>query len=170
MNHQEQPFYGKYQGVVTDNSDPQKRGQLRARVPDVYGEEESDWALPSLPYAGKGVGLYLIPPVGAFVWVEFQHGDPRYPIWTGCFWGENEAPVMAADSKEDVPNKKVLKTDVGAITLNDSSSDGGITIETAKGMKIVINDSGIEITDGQGASIKLTGNKVSINGDALEVE
>jgi hypothetical protein len=33
----------------------------------------------------------------------------------------------------------------------------------------VMNATGIEITNGQGASIKLTGPQVSINGGALEV-
>jgi hypothetical protein len=64
---------------------------------------------------------------------------------------------------------KVLKTDAGTITLNDLPGAGGITIETAAGMKIVINMQGIEINDGLNGSIKLTGPKVSINGNALEV-
>ena len=65
---------------------------------------------------------------------------------------------------------KVIKTDVGTITLNDLKNS--ITIETndEKSMKIEINTKGIEITNGQGASIKLEGPKVSINGSALEVE
>ncbi|TFH43950.1 MAG: baseplate assembly protein, partial [ANME-2 cluster archaeon] len=46
---------------------------------------------------------------------------------------------------------------------------GGITIETTTGMKIEINALGIEITNGQGASIKLTGPQVSINDGALDV-
>jgi uncharacterized protein involved in type VI secretion and phage assembly len=80
-------FYGKYRGIVTDNEDPNRLGRIRVHVQDVLGDLESGWALPALPYAGDGVGLYLIPPVDAFVWVEFEHGDPDYPIWTGCFWG-----------------------------------------------------------------------------------
>jgi len=41
--------------------------------------------------------------------------------------------------------------------------------ETTTGMKMEITAQGIEITNGQGASIKLEGPKVSINGSALEV-
>ena len=65
---------------------------------------------------------------------------------------------------------KVLKTDVGTITIDDRQDTAGITIETIRGMKIEITAQGIEITNGQGGSIKLEGPKVSINGNALEVE
>jgi hypothetical protein len=158
------PFYGKFRGKVTDNRDPLFLGRVKAKVQDVLGDNDSGWALPSLPYAGKGVGLFLVPPVDASVWIEFEHGDPDYPIWTGCFWSQGELPATPA-----VAEMKVLKTDTCTITLNDLPVVGGITIETSKGMKIVINVQGIEINDGLNGSIKLTGPKVSINGNALEV-
>jgi uncharacterized protein involved in type VI secretion and phage assembly len=158
------PFYGKFRGVVTDNRDPLMLGRVRARVQDVLGDNDSGWALPSLPYAGNGVGLFLIPPVDASVWIEFEHGDPDYPIWTGCFWSQGELPATPA-----VAEMKVLKTDAGTITINDLPGVGGITIETNAGMKIVINMQGIEINDGIGGKIKLIGPQVSINDGALEV-
>jgi len=157
-------FFGKFRGVVTDNRDPLMLGRVRARVQDVLGNNDSGWALPSLPYAGQGVGLFLVPPVDASVWIEFEHGDPDYPIWTGCFWAQGELPATPA-----VAEMKVLKTDTGTITINDLPGAGGITIETNAGMKIVINMQGIEINDGMGGSIKLIGPQVSINDGALEV-
>jgi hypothetical protein len=69
--------------------------------------------------------------------------------------------------------KMLIKTKGGhSILLDDSPGQGGITIETGGNpkMKIILNSQGIELTTGQGASIKLSGNKVSINGNALEVE
>jgi hypothetical protein len=65
----------------------------------------------------------------------------------------------------------LIKTKGGHSILLDDSPDGaGITLETSGGQKIVISSKGIEITNGQGASITLSARKVSINGNALEVE
>lgn len=159
------PFYGKYRGIVTKTDDPQNRGRIRAKVLDIYGENESGWALPALPYAGNGVGLFLLPPVDSWVWIEFENGDTEYPIWSGCFWGESDT-VPADPARTEM---KVLKTGAGTITLNDKQGSEGITIETKDGMKIVLDSNGIEINNGNGASIKLSDNKVTINNDALEV-
>jgi uncharacterized protein involved in type VI secretion and phage assembly len=161
-------FFGKYRGTVTDIQDPLMTFRVRAKVPDVLGELESGWAMPCVPFGGDGMGLFGLPKVGAGVWVEFEHGDPDYPIWTGCWFGslaELPSELLAP------PYKKVLlKTEGGhSIVLDDTPGIGGITLETSGGQKIVINSLGIEIDDGQGGKIKMTGPQVSINDGALEV-
>ena len=40
--------------------------------------------------------------------MEFEGGDPDHPIWTGCFWGLGETPVVPA-----LAETKVFKTDHG---------------------------------------------------------
>jgi len=80
--------------------------ECRATVPAVYDCEESGWALPCSPYGGKGVGFFFIPSVGSNVWMEFENGDPDYPIWVGCFWDEGESPNLPA-----LPSVKTIKTD-----------------------------------------------------------
>ncbi len=157
-------FFGKYRGKVQNNIDPMQMGRVQVSVPAVLGEGRSSWAMPCSPYAGSGVGFFTVPPVGANVWVEFEGGDPDYPILSGCFWGTGEVPAGPA-----VAEMKVLKTDAATITINDLPGAGGIKIETTAGMKIEISISGIEISNGMGASIKLEGPKVSVNGNALEV-
>ena len=161
-------FYGKYRGVVTDNKDPLMTGRVKARVPDVMGEKETGWAMPCAPFGGSGVGFFALPTVGAGVWIEFEHGDPDYPIWSGCWFGSaaDMPPILLAP-----PYKKTLiKTEGGnSVLLDDTPGIGGITLETSGGQKVVMNATGVEITNGQGASIKLTGPQVSINGGALEV-
>jgi len=156
-------FYGKFRGVVSNNSDPSNLGRIRARVADVFGEDESGWAMPSVPYAGNQVGLFLIPPTSASVWIEFEHGNPDYPIWTGCFWAENEVPVSPASA-----DKKVLKTGAGTITLDDTQGSNSITIETTNSLKIKMNQQGIEISNGS-QKIMISTSSVSVNDGALEV-
>lgn len=162
MNGQ-RPFYGKFRGVVSDNGDPNNLGRIRAKVPDVLGDEESGWAMPSVPYAGKSVGLFLIPPTNALVWIEFEHGDPDYPIWSGCFWADNEVPVSPASA-----DKKVLKTGAGTITLDDTQGSTSITIETTNSLKLKMDQQGIEISNGS-QKIMISSSSVSVDDGALEV-
>lgn len=157
-------FFGKYRGKVENNVDLMQLGRIQVSVPAVLGEGRSSWAMPCSPYAGSGVGLFTIPPNKANVWVEFEGGNPDYPIWSGCFWGTGEVPASPA-----IAEMKVLKTDTATITINDTPGAGGVTIETTTGMKIEISATAIEISNGMGASIKLEWPKVSVNGSALEV-
>ncbi len=156
-------FYGKYRGQVTDNNDPLMLGRIRAKVPAIFGDNETGWALPSSPYAGKGVGFFFVPPIDANVWIEFEGGNPEQPIWSGCFWVTGETPKTPA-----VPNIKIIKTDMATITISDIPGAGGVTIETTTGLKIVMDATGIELSNGS-ASVKLTPASVSINNGALEV-
>ena len=161
-------FFGKYRGVVTDNHDPLQIGRVRARVPDVMGDRESGWAMPCFPFAGSGMGFFALPKVGAGVWIEFEHGDPDFPIWSGCWYGTlaEVPPVLLAPPYQKV----LLKTEGGtSIVLDDTPGIGGITLETSGGQKVVISPTGIEIDNGMGAVIKLTGPQVAVNNGALEV-
>ena len=160
------PFYGKYRGKVKENSDPLMQGRIRAQVPAVFGDDVSGWALPCSPYGGNGVGFFFIPPIDANVWIEFENGNPDYPIWVGCFWGANEAPKLPA-----LPDViKMIKTDLAKITINDSpGGEGGFIIETTAGLKISIDSKEIEFSNGS-ASLKLTSDQVEINKDALIIK
>jgi uncharacterized protein involved in type VI secretion and phage assembly len=164
------PFYGKYRGIVTDNNDPLMTGRVRARVPDVLGETESGWAMPCAPFGGGQTGFFALPKEGARVWIEFEHGDPDYPIWSGCWWGSaaDMPPTLLVPPPPS--NKVMIRTGSGhSVLLDDTPGIGGVTLETSGGQKITMTSLGIEITNGQGASIKLTGPQVSINNGALEV-
>jgi uncharacterized protein involved in type VI secretion and phage assembly len=158
-------YPGKYRGVVENNEDPLKKGRVQVSVPTVLGESTLSWAMPCMPYSGpEEVGFFTIPPERANVWVEFEAGDPNRPIWSGCFWGENET----VPARQGTAEQKVLKTKAGTIKIDDSAEE--FTIETSRGAKILMDSQGIEISNGKGASVKLSGNTVSINGSALEVQ
>ena len=163
-----QEFWGKYRGVVSDINDPLMQMRIKATVPDVYGDGASGWAMPCAPFGGDKVGFFALPTVGAGVWIEFEHGDPDYPIWTGCWWG---SPAEIPPKWLVPPYKKVmLVTPAGhSITVDDTPGVGGITLETAEGAKVTMSATGLEITNGMGGTIKLTGPQVSVNNGALDV-
>jgi uncharacterized protein involved in type VI secretion and phage assembly len=161
-------YFGKYRGKVESNVDPLSLGRVQVSVPAVLGEGRLSWAMPCVPYAGPGVGLFLVPPTGANVWVEFEGGDPDFPILAGCFWGSNEAPATPP-----IAEIKMLKTDSITLTLSDPAAPdgGGLTIQVDQPiqLKMVFNASGIEVTNGS-SSVTLTQSSVSLNGGALEVQ
>jgi uncharacterized protein involved in type VI secretion and phage assembly len=163
-------YYGKYRGTVANNVDPLRQGRLQVQVPDVFGDAPlSTWAMPCFPVAGPQMGQYVIPLVGAGVWVEFEQGDKNYPIWTGCWYGSSaEVPAVALTGSPTAPNMVLQTQGQRTIVLSDLPGDG-ITLRTATGAMLVINDSGILITNGQGASISLNGNTVTVNQGALVV-
>lgn len=155
-------YFGKYRGTVANNIDPMQRGRLQVQVPAVYGDAALNWALPSVPLAGPGIGTYLIPPIGANIWVEFEGGHIDAPIWAGCFWGEGECPGQ-------VPQIKIIKTQAATITLDEVNAAAPVVIETPGGNRITITAQGITLESASGAKVELSGPKVSVNSGALEV-
>ncbi|MFA4971276.1 MAG: phage baseplate assembly protein V [bacterium] len=89
-------YYGIYPGTVVNNADPDNRGRIQALCPAV-GVRRPDqvgkgwWAWPCMP--GLAVdpetkqvsGLFHPPDVGAAVWMQFQHGDPEFPVYMGGY-------------------------------------------------------------------------------------
>lgn len=162
-------FYGKYRGTVSNNIDPTGLGRIQVTVPAVTPSNSLNWAMPCVPYAGPGVGMYFIPPQDANVWVEFEAGDPDYPIWSGGFWGTGQAPVTLVEAS--LVHR--IKTDYAILSIDATPGAGGVKLEvnpplTSAAASIVIDMQGITITHG-GAKINLNTAKVDVNSGALEV-
>jgi uncharacterized protein involved in type VI secretion and phage assembly len=161
-------FFGKYRGTVTNNQDPLMIGRVQASVPDVSGSNDSGWAMPCVPFAGQGFGFFAVPKVGSGVWIEYEHGDPDRPIWSGCWWGSAaEVPPLTLTPPYQ---KVIIQTNGGqTIVLDDTPGVGGITLQTSSGQKIVLSATGIQIDNGMGAKIAMTGPSVDVNNGGLEV-
>jgi hypothetical protein len=112
-------YWGKYRGRVESNIDEELMGRIQVSCPAVMGLRLG-WAMPCVPYAGPGVGWFAIPPIGADVWVEFEGGDPNYPIWAGCFWQPGQIPIPPGD-----PNTKCFVTTATRMVMNDLIEEGG---------------------------------------------
>jgi uncharacterized protein involved in type VI secretion and phage assembly len=155
-------YYGKYRGKVTDNCDPDGLGRIRAKVPDVPGANEMDWATPCVPYAGNSTGVWFIPPIGANVWIEFERGETDFPIWSGGFWVEDDNLFRRLRTQW-----KMIKTGSATITFNDEKGAENITISPGPGdaetslLKFVMNGNSIELVNGI-TGIKMNGNSIEL--------
>jgi len=140
-------FFGLYRGIVRANDDRASstpyRGLVKVYVPQVYGEGISDddlpWAEPCFIYGGgriveggesRSFGIITIPPIGASVWVMFEHGDIGQPVVVGAWYGAKDAnPEMPAEAVEDWPN---------VLLIRDPSSDEGMFIRFKMGSYLEI--------------------------------
>ncbi|CAN5744272.1 phage baseplate assembly protein V [soil metagenome] len=167
-------FFGKYRGTVKGNDDKTKRGRLLVRVPAVLGELEV-WAMPCVPYAGKEVGFFALPEAETGVWVEFEGGDPSFPIWSGFFWADKELP---GESKAAM---KILRTKAITMKLDDDGEEW--SLESTKGADAKLSDSitletesasvtiddGVTAEAGASAKTELTESELSVHDGALKV-
>jgi hypothetical protein len=157
-------YYGKYRGTVVNNVDPKGMARIIAIVPDVSNVALTGWAMPSLPWCGPQMGMVCVPPPGAGVWIEFEHGDPDYPIWSGCFWGSpSEVPSSA---KSVPPSLGITFQTIGQNVMQ--LSETGITLKTRLAT-VEIRDDQISIEHLPMAKVVVSLNTVDINDGALQV-
>jgi uncharacterized protein involved in type VI secretion and phage assembly len=156
MRAAEERRYGKFRGTVSDNKDPEKRGRLRLMVPSVLGDQESDWALPCLPFGGGATyGVFMVPETQAQVWVEFEEGDIHRPIWTGVFFQQQSD--VPPDAAKDEPTTRLIQTKSGhVLQFDDESGKERISLRHTKGSELSIDENGsVSVTDANGATLLL---------------
>jgi uncharacterized protein involved in type VI secretion and phage assembly len=182
-------FYGKYRGLVVDNADPLGLARLKVQVPAMPGASLESWALPCVPYAGTGgdarvVGLHLIPPLGANVWVEFEGGNLNHPIWAGCFWGDGQPLAPNTLSPDGPSSAKVLQTQASTFILEDRESDPFIKLEIdspacEQAVSIILDNDGVSLTCGNGSvsihpsegiTLRISNTKITMTEKNIELD
>jgi uncharacterized protein involved in type VI secretion and phage assembly len=165
-----QRYYGKFRGTCLNNIDPMQQGRVQVIVPDVSNVIPSSWAMPCFPVSGIQNGVFTVPPIGAGVWVEFEQGDPDYPIWVGGYYSAADVPSMARAVPPGLSGFTIQTTLQNGITISDTPGPtGGILMKTTTGATISVSDVGIVISNGKGATISMVGPAVDINAGALTV-
>jgi len=164
-------YFGKYRGMVINNVDPMQMGRLLVQVTDVLGPFPSSWAMPSVPYTGKQMGMWCLPQMGTGAWVEVEQGDPDKPVWSGAWYGSvADVPALALAAPPAIPNIVLQTTAQNTIMLSDlPGPTGGILLKTTTGAFISVSDVGITISNGKGAIITMLGPTVDINMTALTI-
>lgn len=182
MPDETKKFYGKYRGTVMNNVDPMQMCRIQAIVPDVLGPIPTSFAMPCVPITGKQMGTFMMPQIGSGVWIEFEQGNPDYPIWTGGYWGlAAEMPLAALAGNPASPSLILQSALQNAVIISDLPpsppppvmppvpTTGGIILRSTTGASIVVNDAGIFISNGKGAIISMMGPNILINNGAMMI-
>ncbi len=86
-------YYSVYRGHVIDNEDPTGLNRIQVMVPSVTSKSiHPTWAYPRDSFSGNGYGMQVLPVKGDMVMVEFDHGDPKFPIWSHAHFAKGEKP------------------------------------------------------------------------------
>jgi hypothetical protein len=107
--------------------------------------------------------------------VEFEAGDPSFPIWTGCFWADGELPDPTGASV------KIWKTESLTVRIDDLADE--VLVEATNGSKFTlattvttesggathsVGSQGVISESGTG-KVEVTSASVKVNNGALEV-
>ncbi len=123
----EEKFYGNYRGEVVSVGDPAGAGRIKVRVFGVFDDltvNQIPWCEFADPFMGghAGEGGFLVPNVGAHVWVFFEAGDHMQPVY---FAGAPAHPHGPGERYNgNYPNNKVFRTRAGHLIEIDDSEGG----------------------------------------------
>lgn len=151
-------YYGMYEGIVQDNADPEKLGRIKVVIPKITNNGISDWCHGRGLAAGKDRGMILLPKKGDSVWISFENGDARYPIWEYGF-----------GFKEGI-SKNYLTYGEGIALYNKGYrvdiKDTAVTI-SKDNVKINLTADTVELNDGS-TSVKVNNGKIDLGKVLLE--
>ncbi len=132
-------YYASYRGIVDNVDDEEGLGRIQVKIPQIYGDKVYKyWAWSKGQYAGKNKGQFFIPEKGDGVWISFENGDARYPIWEHGWWAKDQVPETAT------PLNKVIQTESGNLIEFDDENKL-IRITDAGGSVIELNTEGLSL-------------------------
>lgn len=164
--------------------DPLSEFRVLVQLPTQGGADEAIWARVATLDAGKERGSYFRPEIDDEVIVGFIDDNPLHAVIIGAVHSsKNASPVTPADDNhikgfysrekmkwqfDDEKKEFVFDTPAGNKILV-SEDQKGITLEDQNGNKIVMNDSGIEITSSKDFIVKATGD-IKLEGTNAEIK
>jgi len=131
---------GLQSAIVKEIWDKEHPGMVKVEY--VMGEKDkktSDWVRVMSGYCGGGFGSYFLPEIGTEVLVGFIHGNMNMPVVLGCLWNaQNKLPEGVAEEKNET--KTVITKGGHKITFTETKDKGKITVNTPKGLEILLDD------------------------------
>lgn len=116
-------YYSTYRAFVINREDPGFYGRLQLNIPIIHGKSFSPyWAWPKHNFSGLGYGAQALPQKGDLVWVEFEYGNPKKPIWSfGHFGTDSKSGQKEKPSNLTDYNNYWFKTPEGlTVEFNDT--------------------------------------------------
>lgn len=165
-------------------ADPLSEFRVLIQLPTQGGADEAIWARVATLDAGNNRGSYFRPEIDDEVIVGFVDDNPLHAVILGCFHSsKNASPVTPADDNDikgiysrekmkwqmDDKKKEMLFDTPAGNKVLISEDQKGITLEDQNGNKIVMNDSGIEITSSKDFKVKASGD-ISLEGTNAEIK
>lgn len=139
-------YFGLYPAIVTDLVDPEALGRIEVSLPFLGGAggDARAWATLLTPYAGDNQGIEFLPEKDTQVVVGFEAGNPRRPYIVGACWNGRESLPEAAAAPND---KRLIRTrSQSLLEFDDTAGAAKITISTASGHQVVLDDGAASIT------------------------
>jgi len=125
-------YYSFYRAEVVDNADPEGMGRLKVKCRTVFRDATPDkWIFPKGAIAGKKSGFYHLPQVGDMIYLMFEEGDSRFPVWEYGWWLQGQGPEEIAPNKFSwvSPNGNRIDLDDENNTVKITTKDGYV-VET----------------------------------------
>lgn len=136
-------YYSLYRAQVTSTEDPEHRGRILIKVPALFGEDPlPNFAEPrDFRGAGPSKGEFVVPDVDDWVYVEFEMGDHRFPVYSGGWHAEGELDEDEFPHVADVPNTKGVKNKYGHVfKFSEAKGEEKVYLSTPAGHFFILDD------------------------------
>ena len=137
--------FAPMRGVVVNNDDPKKIGRVRVRIYSIHGDDKSGmkdddlpWAFPCFFNTGYNSGTFIVPEVGATVFLLFENGESSKPIYIGGMYGTGKNNLSYTGNTGGRKRFQRIKTRETPFEAEDL--DTKVIYKSPKGSKILIND------------------------------
>lgn len=149
-------YYSQYRAYAYNVSDPENRGRITVKCPEIYGSNNESNFCECIGIAGlNGGGIIAMPKSGDMVYVSFMYGDINFPVWTGGGWADNELPTSFS-------NITIFTKGGGRIDVGDND----VTI-TCNSTKVIVKKNGTVSVDAKQIKLGENADQFSVKGNEL---
>ena len=168
-------IFGVVVAIVIDNYDPEGRGRVKVKFPQIASIEDGQWARIATLMAGESRGSFFLPEINDEVLVAFERGDITRPFVLGALWNGVDVPPYDNADKEN--NLRFIKSRSGhlirlddkegaeKIEIIDKSGNNSVIIDTASNTITITSDADVKIEAPKG-TIKLNAQNIEIASSA----